>query len=138
MVGWHQQLNGREFEQTPGDGEGQGSLACCSPWGHRESDTTEPIKFLQTMCVFSLFALLLSPQLECQLCETTFLPCCFFAESPTSRTWSGTWCVLVSQSCPTLCDPMDCSLPSSSVHGILQARILEWVAISSSRGIFLT
>ena len=39
-----------------------------------------------------------------------------------------------SQSCPTLCDPMDCSLPGSSVHGILQARILEWVAISFSRG----
>ena len=38
------------------------------------------------------------------------------------------------QSCPTLCDPMDCSLPGSSVHGILQARILEWVAISSYRG----
>ena len=38
------------------------------------------------------------------------------------------------QSCPTLCDPVDCSLPSSSVHGILQARILEWVAISFSRG----
>ena len=38
------------------------------------------------------------------------------------------------QSCPTLCDPMDCSLPGSSVHGILQARILEWVATPSSRG----
>ena len=38
------------------------------------------------------------------------------------------------QSCPTLCDLMDCSLPGSSVHEILQARILEWVAISSSRG----
>ena len=37
-----------------------------------------------------------------------------------------------------LCDPMDCSPPGSSVHGILQARILEWVAIFSSRGIFLT
>ena len=35
MVGWHHQLNGREFEQTAGDGEGQGSLACCSAWGHR-------------------------------------------------------------------------------------------------------
>ena len=40
----------------------------------------------------------------------------------------------VTQSCLTLCDPMDCSLPSSSVHGILQARVLEWVAISFSRG----
>ena len=39
----------------------------------------------------------------------------------------------VAQSCPTLCDPVDCSLPGSSVHGIFQARILEWVAISFSR-----
>ena len=42
--------------------------------------------------------------------------------------------VLVTQSCLTLCDPMDCSLPGSSVHGILQARILEWVGIPFSRG----
>ena len=42
--------------------------------------------------------------------------------------------MLVTQWCPTLCDPMDYSLPGSSVHGILQARILEWVAISFSRG----
>ena len=43
-------------------------------------------------------------------------------------------CMLSLQSCPTLCDPMDYSLPGSSVHGILQARILEWVAMPSSRG----
>ena len=42
-------------------------------------------------------------------------------------------CVLVSESCPTLCDPMDCSPPGSSVHGILQAGIMEWVAIPSSK-----
>ena len=41
---------------------------------------------------------------------------------------------LVTQSCPTLCDPMDCSPPGSSIHGILQARIQEWVAMSSFRG----
>ena len=46
--------------------------------------------------------------------------------------------VLVTQSCPTLCNPMDCTLPGSSVHEILQARILEWVAIPFSRGISLT
>ena len=40
-VGWHHRLNGHEFEQTLGDGEGQGSLVCCSPWGGKESDTTE-------------------------------------------------------------------------------------------------
>ena len=41
MVGWHHQLNGHEFEQTPGDSEGQGCLTCCSLWGHKESDTIE-------------------------------------------------------------------------------------------------
>ena len=40
-AGWHHQLNGHEFEQAPGDSEGQGSLACCCPWGGEESDTTE-------------------------------------------------------------------------------------------------
>ena len=42
-VGWHHQLNGLEFEQALGDGEGLGSLMCCSPWGHKDSDTTEPL-----------------------------------------------------------------------------------------------
>ena len=44
------------------------------------------------------------------------------------------WVSEVAQSCPTLCDPMDCSIPGSSVHGIFQAKVLEWVAISFSRG----
>ena len=43
-VGWHHQLNGHEFEQTPGDGEGHGSPACCSPWARKEPDTTEQLK----------------------------------------------------------------------------------------------
>ena len=43
MVGWHHQLNGHEFEQAPGDGEGEGRLACCSPWSCKESDTTEQL-----------------------------------------------------------------------------------------------
>ena len=41
VVGWHHWLNGHEFEKTPGVGDGQGGLACCSPWGHKELDTTE-------------------------------------------------------------------------------------------------
>ena len=41
MVGWHHQFNGHEFEQSPGAGDGQRSLECCSPWGHKELDTTE-------------------------------------------------------------------------------------------------
>ena len=41
MVEWHHRLNGHEFEQAPGVGDGQRSLACCSPQGHKQSDTTE-------------------------------------------------------------------------------------------------
>ena len=41
MVGWYHLLDGHEFEQAPGVGDGQGSLACYSPWGHKEPDTTE-------------------------------------------------------------------------------------------------
>ena len=44
MVGWHHQLSGHEFEQIPGDSEGQGSLVWYSPWGHKELDTTEQLK----------------------------------------------------------------------------------------------
>ena len=43
MAGWHHGLNRYEFEQAPGDGEGQGSLVCYSPWSHKESDTTEQL-----------------------------------------------------------------------------------------------
>ena len=43
MVGWHCQLNGHEFEQTPGVGDGQEGLACCNPWGRKESETTEQL-----------------------------------------------------------------------------------------------
>jgi len=41
MVGWHHQLNGHEFEEAPGDGEAQGSLVCCGPWGCKELDMTK-------------------------------------------------------------------------------------------------
>ena len=44
MVEWHHQLNGREFKQSLRDGEGQGSLVCCSPWCHKESDMTEQLE----------------------------------------------------------------------------------------------
>ena len=48
MVGWHQRLNGHEFEQAPGVGEGQGSLVCCSPWGCKESDMIERLNWWWT------------------------------------------------------------------------------------------
>ena len=55
------------------------------------------------------------------------------SQGPHLKCWVSL-CVLVAQSCPTLWDPMDCNPPGSSVHEIFQARILEWVAISFSRG----
>ena len=57
MVGWHHRLNGREFEQAPEVGDGQGSLVCCSPWGHKELDINERLNL--TVCViysYKLFA----------------------------------------------------------------------------------
>ena len=49
MVGWHHQLYGHQFEQDLGVGDGQGSLACCSPWGLKESDTTEQLNRTELM-----------------------------------------------------------------------------------------
>ena len=57
MVGWHHWINGHEFGWTPGVGDGQGGLACCGSWGHKESDTierlnwTEPIRMILCVCV---------------------------------------------------------------------------------------
>ena len=61
--------------------------------------------------------------------EIKYLECWFFLWILNSTKWSA-----VAQSCPSLCDPMDCSLAGSSVHGIFQAIVLEWIVISFSRG----
>ena len=50
IAGWHHRLNGHEFEWTPGDGEEQGSRACCSPWGHKESDTIKRLNNNHSGC----------------------------------------------------------------------------------------
>ena len=54
MAGWHHRLDGREFESTPGDGDGQGGLACCDSWGRKESDTTEQLHFTSLLIVYQL------------------------------------------------------------------------------------
>ena len=105
MVGWHHRLDGHGFGWTLGVCDGQGGLACCGSWGHKESDMTEwdsPGKNTGVGC--------------------HFLPQCMKVKSESE----------VAQLCPTLRDPMDCSLPGSSIHGIFQARVLEWVAIGLS------
>ena len=52
MVGWYHRLNGHEFEQALGVGDGQGSLVCCSPWGHKESDMTEQLNWTDPKDVY--------------------------------------------------------------------------------------
>ena len=59
VVGWHHQLDGHEFEQAPGVGDGQGSLVCCSPWGCKESDTTERLNWADS---YETYKDLFSPQ----------------------------------------------------------------------------
>ena len=75
-------------------------------------------------------------------CDSLIVIFCLYYFSPmTYSPWLCEWCFTihwlllgeVPQLCPTLCNPMDCSLPGSSIHGIFQARVLEWVAISFSR-----
>ena len=65
MVGWHHRLNGHEFEQTPGDGEGQGSLVCCSLGGRKEFGTTEPLNNNKETDKGSLYFCKLSNNIIC-------------------------------------------------------------------------
>ena len=52
MGGWHHRLNGHEFQQTPGDGKGLGSLTCCILWGHKWSDMTEQLNNNMYVCIY--------------------------------------------------------------------------------------
>jgi len=135
MVGWRHWLDGCESEWTPGFGNGQGGLACCDSWGLKESDTTERLNWTELNWMYSSFVKyfylwnLSSTTLDYHLCLCYLIKHYHPNESVSSVQFSS-----VTQSCPTLCDHMDCSLPSSSLHGILWARILEWVAMTSFRG----
>ena len=84
---------------------------------------------LSTTCLF--FLVVWGNGLRSELCFHEVFALCWPKSSPRVASEA-------TQSCLTLCNPMDCSLPDSSVHGIFQARVLEWVAISFSRGIFPT
>ena len=90
-----------------------------SPWGRKESDTTERLHLLTQSEVCYMMNLI----------TDFFFPFFFIIALIKVK-------VLVAQLCLTLGNPMDCSLPGSSVHEILQSRILEWVAICFSSGSF--
>ena len=62
MIGWHHRLNGHELEQVLGVGDGQGSLECCSPWGHKESDTTEKLNWTPESDIWTCWISIHSPK----------------------------------------------------------------------------
>ena len=84
MVGWRRRLNGHEFEQAPGVGDGQGSLVCCSPWGHKESDTTDwtVTRNLRTLLHAGCINLTFSPTVQegslFSIPSPAFMACRFF------------------------------------------------------------
>ena len=112
----------RKWQPTPiflpGESHGQRSLAGYSPWGQKESDTTERLHLLTHLEWGVLYD---------EFNYGFFFP--FFFSIALIKVK-----VLVAQLCLTLGNPMDCSLPGSSVHEILQSRILEWIAVPFSRG----
>ena len=134
----------------PGKSHGQRSLVGCGPWGREESDTTERLHFhFSLSCIGEGNG---NPH-QCSCLEDPRDRGAWWAavygvvQSRTRLRWlsssiplysfisSVCVCVYsVAQSCPTLCDPMYCSPPASSVHQVFQARILERVTISYSRG----
>ena len=135
MAEWHHWLNRHEFEQAPGDGEEQGSLACCSPWHHKELNTTERLnnnnKHSKEYIMVSSWFFTLKYILVIwfyQYREMVLIHFYGYTVFYWEHVCSG------AQSCLTLCNLMNCSLPGFFVRGIFQARILEWVAISFSRG----
>ena len=146
MLGAYVFIVRRQWHPTPvllpGKSHGWRSLVGCGPWGCWGSDMTERLHFhFSLSCIGEGNG---NP-LRCSCLENPRDGGAWWAAvSGVAHSWtwlkqlsssssSIVYCE-VTQSCPTLCDPVDCSLPGFSVHGILQARILEWVTISFSRG----
>ena len=69
MAGWHHQLDGHEFEWTPGVGDGQGGLGCCNSWGRKESDTTDPLTWTELTFLFCLYMIF---KFTLTLCQYSF------------------------------------------------------------------
>ena len=101
--------------------DGQGGLACCNLWGHKDSDTTERLNWTELIWKWISYTYIYISTLFKNSFPIYIVCVCVCVFS-------------VTQLYLTLCSPVDCSLLVSSVHGIIFARILKWVAISFSRG----
>ena len=131
MVGWHHQFNGYEFEQALRDGEGQVSLAYCSPWGRKESDTSEQLNWTDRFIDYN----------KCTTTSLKFQCCVIFLVNSHLISESLFMNILehinhqlsvssVMKLCPTLWDPMDCSTRGFPVHHQLPEftqNHLHWV-----------
>jgi hypothetical protein len=118
----------------PGESQGWGSLVGCCLWGRTESGTTEAAQQQQQQAhIYSLRLAFGDGANSCTFSPHSGRTYPLNSWRSFLRTHSEVK-MLVTQSCLTLCDPIDCNPPGSSVHGIRQARILEWVALSFSRG----
>ena len=105
MVGWHHRLYGHEFEYTPGVGDGQGSLACCDSWGHKELDTTEWLNWIDLKRTLRLVLLeklliliqhiLIQSSRACRPCHTNTeeLLCRYFTLTSVCSHCESTWWV---------------------------------------------
>ena len=109
MAGWHLWLHAHEFEWTLGVGDGQGCLACCDSWDCKDLDITERLNWTELNG-------LVGREFGCNAGDIG-------AAAAAAK---------LLQSCPTLSNPMDCSPPGSSIHGIFRERVLEWGAIAFS------
>ena len=147
MVGWHHRLNGQEFEQgswwwtgRPGTLQSMGSQRVSQGWATGLNwyicTTSSLFIHLSMEVYFHVLAIVNRAVMNIGIHVSLWI-IVLSRYMPGSGPGESHVCVygcLVAQLCLTLCDPMDCSPPGSSVHGILQARILEWVAMPSSRG----
>ena len=147
MAAWHHQLNGHEFGWTPGVGEGQGGLVCCGSCGRKESDMTEQLNRLWKAvneginlasgnCGQPIYLVnTTSKEASVLTMSHGSAPLCVFSniikKFSTAARCPMKGKVLVAQLRSTLPEPMGCGLSGSSVYGILQARILAWVAFPS-------
>ena len=121
----------RKWQPTPvflpGESQGWGSLVGCRLWGHTESDTTEATWRQQQQYVYRLYSIKSYYKIKAIVpCNIKYILDAYLFYTHVCHAKSL-------QSCPTLCNPIHHSLPGSCVHGLLQARILEWITMPSSR-----
>ena len=123
MVGWHHRLDGHELKQAPGDGEGQGSMICCSPWGHKELNTTEQLNWSEetnTQMPLSFNSSLIVSTLTSNSCLLLFFLTHLL--QPSSAQLSGspsrTPCELHRQVCFDLWPMLICPLHNCSLESL--------------------